>query len=209
MQQKTETLVPGQAAGAPVSAPDKLWKLSRSAFRNRDYELAESLLARLIDEFGDNTGPAGAAEWRLLIGITRLRLRRTEEGVADLKRAVELAPEVARAHYKLGLGLARLRRNGEALKCFLSAAALERDNVEYLTRLGHQFNRTQQFEKAATTYHRVLALDPVSTAALAGLRDCAEQLSKLQAVQESSWSGTRFKRFLKRFVERVNAEPLP
>lgn len=150
---------------------EKIWGKAAKAFKRREYEEAAGLLETLIERHGEDAGPVSRQELRTLVGVTLLRLRRTEEGVMHLERAVEIAPESGRAHYKLGLGYGRLRRQTDALTQFEKALALDPDNAEYLCRLGLQLVRLDRPEEAADAYLRALKADPARTDAADALRE--------------------------------------
>ena len=151
------------------AAAERLWVESQAAFKARDYQRAAELLQTLLRDHGEQSGPVGGAAIRLSLGVTLLRLKRTEEGVAELRRAVALEPHVARAWHKLGAGLARLRRHDDALPCFQRATTLEPDVAEYQARLGEQLRRLGRREEALAALHRGLELDPDNADALRSL----------------------------------------
>ena len=155
------------------AAAKRLWVDSHAAFKARDYQRAAELLQALLQEHGEPPEPAAAAQIRVSLGVTLLRLKRTEEGVAELRRAVELRPDVARAWHKLGAGLGRLRHHEEALPCFQRATALEPDVADYQWRLGEQLRRLGRREEALAALHRCLELDPGNTDALRSLNAIA------------------------------------
>jgi tetratricopeptide (TPR) repeat protein len=143
----------------------RLWTESHEAFRRRDYARTAELLQTLL------AGPGGIdpATIRQQLGITLLRLKRTEEGVRELQHSVELDPGVGRAHYKLGLGLARLSRNDEALASFERAVALAPDTADHQWRLGEELRRRGRRPEALAAVRRSLELQPGHDEALASL----------------------------------------
>ena len=159
----------------PDAAPaaQDLWLRARDRFRARDYAGAAELLAPLVERGAGDEGPP-MREVRLQYGVTLLRLKRTEEGVAQLRLAVELDPANPRAHEKLGVGLGRLGQDLEALPCLERAAAMAPDNAEYQWRVGEQYRRLGRSEEARAAFQRSLALDP-------GYRRAADGLAALGA----------------------------
>ena len=145
-----------------------LWTQAQKEFSARDYDRAADLLARLVAQHPDDPG-LKMQSVRLQYGITLLRLRRTEEGVVQLRLAVKLDPSNPRAHQKLGAGLARLGKDAEALPYFEHAAAVVRDNAEYQWRVGEQYRRLGHLQAARAAIERCLALDPDYRYAAEGL----------------------------------------
>lgn len=137
-----------------------VWRKAEKAFKRLDYAAAADLLLVLIDHHGEHAAPVPPSELRALAGVTLLRLRRTEEGVEQLERAVEIEPRSARANYKLGLGYGRLRRQEDALAQFQRALEIDPRNVEYLCRLGLQFHRLKRDANAVAAYMTALEIDP-------------------------------------------------
>lgn len=162
----------GSDAGEPGNRRDhvaKAWQEFHQAFKKRDYEQALISLLPLLDLPDNSTAPASPAKLRELVGVTLLRLRRTEDGVAHLERAVELDPKSARANFKLGLGYGRLRREQDALCQFERTLALEPDNPEYLCRYARQLKRLDRRDEAISACLRALRSDPAYQDALIAL----------------------------------------
>lgn len=152
--------------GKPTSA--ELWANAKAAFRRRDYAAAADLLGELaMDRLGEPDLDVAAV--RLQYGVTLLRLGRTEDGVAQLRLAVELDPGDSRAQHKLGAGLARLGREEEALPFFERAVSLAPDVAEHRWRLGEQHRRLGRSDEARAAFERALELDPDYRPARKGL----------------------------------------
>ena len=144
----------------PKTEPGRLWTDSQAAFKRRDYLQSAELMQALLDRWGEDAAPSGAAALRLSLGVALLRLRRTPAGVEQLRRAVELDPGSGRAHQKLGAGLGRLGEDREALACFERATALSPDEAEYHWRLGEQLRRLGRPRDARAAFARCLELMP-------------------------------------------------
>ncbi len=151
---------PGPVSAAAKHTAERLWEKSVAAFKQRNYRRSADLMQTLLKDCGEEAGPAGGAHTRLSLGITLLRLKQTEPGVAELKRAVELDPNVGRAWQKLGAGLARLRRRDEALECFQRALALEPTDPDVQWRLGEELRRLERPAEALKALKRCLKLAP-------------------------------------------------
>ena len=145
-----------------------LWNQAHAQFRARDYALFAELIGRLIAEHPDDPG-LDMPMIRLQYGVALLRLGRTEEGVGQLRVAVELDPENPRAHQKLGAGLARLGKDLEALPHLERAAVMAPENPEYQWRVGEQYRCLGRLAEARAAFERCLLLDPNYLAASEGL----------------------------------------
>ena len=170
---------PASTPGDPADTPPdrsatQLWTSAQEAFGLRDYAAAADLLERLIADH-DGEAPLNMATVRLLHGVTLLRLRRTAEALPHLHIAAELAPLNARAHQKLGAGIARMGREDEALPHLERAAALAADNAEYQWRLGEQYRRLGRKTEAKAAFERSLTLEPGYGPATDGLAALARR----------------------------------
>lgn len=173
-------------APAPAAPGVRLWMEAQAEFRRRDYAAAAARLAVVVGEHLDAPGLREATV-RLQYGVVLLRLGRTEDGVAQLRRAVELDPSNARAHHKLGAGLARLGLEAEALPWFERAVELAPAVAEHHWRLGEQYRRLGRRAPALASLERALELDP-------GYEPTRESLRKLQSGR-ASWLGRLKRRF--------------
>ncbi len=155
---------------APESAETaaELWAQAQARFGLRDYDGAADLLGGLIAEH-DGAPGLNMAAVRLQYGVTLLRLRRTPEGVEQLRHAVELDPGNPRIHQKLGAGLARLGHDAAALPHLERAAAMAPEKSEYQWRVGEQYRRLRRAAEARAAFDRALKLDPGYLAARDGL----------------------------------------
>ena len=153
----------------PAAEARRLWTKSHKAFRQRDYARAAELLQALLAQVGEANREIDSATVRLQLGITLLRLKRTEEGVGELRRSVELDPDVGRAHHKLGLGLARLGRSDEALASFRRAVALAPETADHQWRLGEELRRQGRRREALAAVRKSLQLQPDHPDALTSL----------------------------------------
>ena len=75
------------------------------------------------------------------------------------KRAVELDPKWAAPHYNLAL-LYRGQQNEQALAELESAAALDSTNVSLVVALGDEYFAKEQWQRAAETFRKAIALRP-------------------------------------------------
>jgi len=162
----------------------RLWEDSQEAFRERDYEKAAQLVQAFVAEHGEGGGGLDPAQVRLQLGITLLRLKRTQEGVAELRRSVSLDPYLGRSRYKLGIGLARLGLEQEALDCLRQAVALDPDVADHQWRLAEELRRQGFMLDAYDAVYSCLELEP----------EHAEAQATLKALKKEGWHGWAFRK---------------
>jgi tetratricopeptide (TPR) repeat protein len=175
-----------------------LWKEALEAFRVRDYERAARQMQTLLADHAESEAIDFAAV-HLQLGVTLLRLKRTEEGVAELVRSVQLNPYNGRARYKLGVGLARLGRNEEALHSLEEGARLAPDVAEHHWRYSEELRRQHYFQEALDAVQDALDLEP----------EHAESLQTLKAIRERTWWRKLYWRITPRLARLVPPLPAP
>jgi tetratricopeptide (TPR) repeat protein len=159
----------------PRSEPRTLWTEGHAAFRERDYGRAAALFEAFLAAPADGATGVDPAAAHLQLGITFLRLKRNEEGVAQLQRSVQLDPYNGRTRYKLGAGLARLGRSEEALDSLSQAVRLAPDVADHQWRHGEELWRHSRKAEAREAVLRALELDPGHVEAQATLRKLRER----------------------------------
>src|SRR4029434_4878937 len=91
------------------------------------------------------------------------------EAIREFKNAIQLAPEDAQAHYKLGLALLK-RGSGpadlqEAFHSISKSVKFDATNLEAQLKLGEFFLLSQKFDKAQDKAELVLEREPNNLAA--------------------------------------------
>lgn len=119
----------------------------------------DTLFGRAIAVGRDNEIVRGLYGWRLV------QEGRNQEGIAQLRKAVELAPDSDFAHEHLGSGLAAVGQNAEAIREFKIAISIRDDQPSYYTRLAAALAREGKDSEAAQYFARAVRLMP----ALAGM----------------------------------------
>ena len=71
-----------------------------------------------------------------------------------------MIPDHPRATYKLGLGYARVKMNGEALEMFKEACRLNPNERDYHWRLGAQLIRMGRILEGLPSIQNALLIDP-------------------------------------------------
>jgi Tfp pilus assembly protein PilF len=79
---------------------------------------------------------------------------------AEFKRAIELNPNYATAHYWYGEFLGWLGRNEESIQEMKRALELDPVSLIINTGLGYAYLRARQFDQALAQLHKTLELDP-------------------------------------------------
>jgi tetratricopeptide (TPR) repeat protein len=152
----------GQSADGTAStkAVRAVWRRAQIAFKQRNYDEAVSHLQNLIEKHGPQGASIPEAKLYFVLGVTLLRLRRTDQGVEQLLKSLEADPNSAWAHYKLGLGYGRQGKQEDALRQFLHALSLDPSNPEYLCRLGLQYRRLSLIPEARAAYEAAQEIEP-------------------------------------------------
>ena len=97
------------------------------------------------------------------LGYAFLRKGRVDEGMAQLRQAVELSPDLEAAQYDLGTALLQSGRVDEAIIHFRRALGLRPDDIRVYNNLGAAFLlQSGQVDKAIHCYQKVLELQPGS-----------------------------------------------
>ncbi len=104
--------------------------------------------------------PTNAA-FRNDLGFELLYHEQWASAEKHLRKAIELQPNLVRAHINLGLALSRTGRFDEALASF--QAVLPEADAQY--NLGLMFRGQTRYAEAATAFRRVLKINPEFTAA--------------------------------------------
>lgn len=114
----------------------------------------DTLFGRAIAVAQDNEIVRG------LYGSRLVEDGRVAEGLAHLRKAVELAPQSDFAHEHLGSGLAAAGQNDEAIREFKIAISIRDDQPSYYTRLATLLSREGHEKDAAAYFARAVRLMP-------------------------------------------------
>lgn len=112
---------------------------------------------------------SGRSRWYVEIynsmGLALAATGHTDEAIASLRRAIELRPDYARAHYNLAVELEKLKHTDEAIAEYLMAIQYDPDHVQAYYNLGNCYLSQRKLAEAVDAYTRVLALNPRHAAA--------------------------------------------
>jgi tetratricopeptide (TPR) repeat protein len=89
-------------------------------------------------------------------GLSLIRSNRNDEAATVLKRAVQLAPDSAKAHHSLGLALAKLGDNAGAIASFKKAIELNPNLDSAWLTLGGLYQSLGRLDDAIATYNEFL-----------------------------------------------------
>lgn len=129
-------------------------------FKRGQYKEAATTLKSLITNFDQELSDAQRIEHLTQMGVSYLRARLPEEGVAALKLALAEDPTNALINYHTGLGLARLKQSHAATRYFENAFALSPQTPDHAWRLGEELFRQGEVERAHNLAGQALAIDP-------------------------------------------------
>lgn len=129
-----------------------------------DYRWDRSGAEREIQRaIGSNRSYAAAHVW---YGNFLIAMGRFEEGIAELKRAVELDPISIDTNRWLGYGLYFARRYDQAIEQLRKTLDLDPNYVPALTVLGEAYVAKSEYPEAVTKFEKVLMISPGNTQAL-------------------------------------------
>jgi tetratricopeptide (TPR) repeat protein len=136
-----------------------------------------------------------------LLGVIALQRGKPQEADRQIRRAIQIAPDVAMAHNSLGIVLKELNRLEEALESFNRALALEPNYVEALGNLGAVQHALKRFKQAVATYDRAIALQPDFAG---GLANRGNSLMDLERYEEALASVDRALALQPHYPEALN-----
>ncbi|MCP4590488.1 MAG: tetratricopeptide repeat protein, partial [bacterium] len=99
---------------------------------------------------------------------------RTETAEAHLRRAAELEPRRGRAHFQLGLVLARVGRSDEAIDAYRKALLLEPVSPAAHYNVGALLEGMGRVDEAAAEFRKALEIDSSYTRAREALSQIEE-----------------------------------
>jgi tetratricopeptide (TPR) repeat protein len=135
---------------------DALEQLGNLYVEQRDYASAEPMLAHALE--------INKSGWRAhySFGIAQYNLKRRNEAIASLKRAIELNGDSANAHMWLGIVLAQnVESRSDAIKAFERVRQIAKDAIpDVYFYLGSLYSKNNQNKEAAEALEHFLRLSP-------------------------------------------------
>jgi tetratricopeptide (TPR) repeat protein len=109
-----------------------------------------------------------------------------DKALAHFRIVTEMEPDLAEAHYEVGLGLEKREEYDEAARSFEKAVNLVGDEPDYYFHLGLAYRQLRRFAEAATAFRSVLRFQPtnaevlkqLATMGVAGLFDRSGRASR-------------------------------
>lgn len=142
---------------------------ARSATAAAGLALAYALLS--INPAGYEPSPA---KWHYDAGVAAAAEGRTEEAIAEYRRALESIPDYAEARNNLGAALVQAGRWEEAAAEYREVIRLEPERAEMRSNLGDVLSRMGRDDEAIACFREALRLDP----------DCVQARNNLGIVLE-------------------------
>jgi tetratricopeptide (TPR) repeat protein len=94
------------------------------------------------------------------LGVQYLELGLTEDGMASLRRSLELDPNQPKAHCDLGVALERSGRMQDAIAYYVRASEIDPTNSQAMINLGAAYARTGKMDEASALFERALVISP-------------------------------------------------
>ncbi|MDJ1175316.1 tetratricopeptide repeat protein [Roseofilum capinflatum] len=156
---------------------DELRQQGEAAYNSGNYAQAELIWRRVINQKPDSV----AYVW---LGIALRNQGKLPEAVQSYRRALQLDPEYALAHYNLGLALYDQGKLPEAVQSYRRALQLDPEYAAAHNNLGLALSDQGKLPEAVQSYRRALQLDPEYAAAHNNLGLALSDQGKLpEAVQ--------------------------
>lgn len=156
---------PPKTQAITQATPANMMATATYSMKDRDYADAITTLTSMLYRFEHKLTSERAANAHLTLGIAMLHTKQTAAGVKHLQKAKELTPDAPHITYNLGLGLARLGQQEQALGMFREAVAQNSASADYHWRLGVQLCRLEKQEEGLEQLREALTLAPDHKAA--------------------------------------------
>ena len=149
-------------------------------YQNGRFDEAEKSVNSLIKQF-----PFHNFSWKILAAVLK-KTDRASEAVLAGKKAVEIAPDDADAHFNLGNTLKELGRLEEAKASYTHVITLEPDYVQAHYNLGNTLKQLGRLEQAKASYTQAITLKPDYVQAHSNLGITLKELGRLDEAEVSS-----------------------
>jgi tetratricopeptide (TPR) repeat protein len=143
--------------------PEKAVQMAGKLYGEGKYGQAERVCRQIIE------ARPGNADAHNIAGVSLQALGRGDEAIAELKRAVKLAPEAPNLRANLGEVLRQNGKLDDAAKELEKSIELQADNAQALNNLGIIHYDRRKFQEAVDLYKRALEARPNMAEALNNL----------------------------------------
>jgi len=154
--------------------PAELLEQAVQAHRAGRADQAEPLYRRVLASSARNTDALN------LLGVLLCDAGNTDEGVALIRRAVDLAPTISAYRLNLAIGLREAGRLDQAFESLQHALRLQPDYADAHYELGQLWRRQDRHAQAEEAFRKVLALVPAHREAWKGLAQTLELRGRMQ-----------------------------
>lgn len=129
--------------------------------------------------------PPGNPDALQLLGVLCFQTGRAEEGIALIRRALEIEPDHAEALGNLGVIEHERKHYPESLALFERALALSPGSADLLHKRGHALQNLGRHEEAISSFRLALEEVPKFPEALLNLGNSLQKLGRLDEAEES------------------------
>jgi tetratricopeptide (TPR) repeat protein len=144
-----------QAQRGRVSvSPARAVEMAGTLYSQGKYAQAEKVCRQLLAARPNNPDAHN------ILGVSLNALGRADEGIEELRKAIELAPGAASIHANLGEVLRQLGRKDEAAEALEEAIRLEPDNAQAQNNLGITWFEHGKIGRAVNCYRQAIELRP-------------------------------------------------
>ncbi len=139
-----------------------------------------------MEKFTENDKRKQDFQIRVLAGLSTVYEKREQWGLAQslLAKWVQLDPDSAAAHQRLGITLFRLKKPTDAFNEFKKAHDLRPDSNHPYILLGQLYTQENQIDKARTSFERAYAEDQKNEATATAYAEWLIQQNNLDKAQE-------------------------
>lgn len=108
------------------------------------------------------------------------------DAAREFRRAIELDPGFADAHFNLGVTYQRMKAFEKALESYRLAADIEPDNADYQNATGSAYFHLGRYDRAVSAFRKALAANPTHLRAQFSLAAALEKKGDLEEAR-AAW----------------------
>ncbi len=142
------------SAKKPPFNPDQLYQRALTLHHAGKLIDAESLYKTLLSYFPQQV------EILTTLGIVLLQQGRSEAGIQQLKKSLNINPNQPAALYNMAVELQKIARLEEALACYNQTLKINPQDINSLINRGNTLKDLKQYKNAMASFEGALALQP-------------------------------------------------